>query len=139
VVEDLIVTGKPPRIDNPVDRPDDRPAAADPPTFDARRADLFFRLLLTPLAERSAADFARRLGVEPSTGSAYCNPETGAEFWELETLDAIGDLLKQIWTAQGLDSACGLIQPLLELAEELIDERDDGDLGKVTPYIYTLF
>lgn len=33
VVEDLIITGKPLRIDSPADRPDDRPVAVDPPVL----------------------------------------------------------------------------------------------------------
>ena len=121
VVEDLIITSKPPRVHGSADRPHDGTAPSDPPVLENARTDLFFSLILTPLAERCAADFARRLGDEHPTGSAYCVPEAGAEFFELETLDAIGDLLRRRWTALGLDAACGLTQPLMELAEELID------------------
>jgi carbamoyltransferase len=139
VVEDLIITGKPPKVHGSADRPQDESVPTVPPVPESARTDLFFRLVLIPLAERTAQDFARRLGAERSTGTAYCVPEAGAEFFELETLDAIGDLLKRRWTAQRLETACGLIRPLLELAEELIDAHENGDLGNVTPYIYTLF
>lgn len=95
--------------------------------------------MMLPLAQRSAAAFARRLGSEEVTGSAYAAPETGAVFCQLETLEAIGSLLEQTWRSDGLASACVLIAPLLELVEDLVDERLSDDLGAVTPYIYTLF
>ena len=57
----------------------------------------------------------------------------------LESLEAIGGMLRERWTEQGLGAACELIPPLLELAEELIDARTEDNLGTVTPYIYTLF
>jgi carbamoyltransferase len=139
VVDDLIITGKPPRVHGSARRPHDDTAGSRLPPIENPRTDLFFRLMLTPLSERSVADFACHLGTERQTGSAYRLAEPSAEFFELESLDAIGDLLRRRWTAQGLDEACALIQPLLELAEELIDEGEDGDVGKVTPYIYTLF
>jgi carbamoyltransferase len=138
VVEDLIVTGKPML---PRERPIEQPGmTAAPPSSDApARVDLFFRLMLAPVAERDGAAFARRLGGGRSSGSTYCQPEGGPAFCELESLEAIGDALRRRWTEQGLGEACELITPLLELAEELINQRKEDNLGAVTPYIYTLF
>jgi carbamoyltransferase len=138
-VNDLIVTGKPAGTRGPAESPRNRRINADPPLVEAERIELFFRLFLTPLSSRYGGDFARRLGGETTTGSAYSPPEAAAEFCELETLDAVGDLLRQMWTADGVVSACELIQPLLELTEEVIDACSDGDLGNLTPHTYTLF
>jgi carbamoyltransferase len=138
-VNDLIVTGKPAGTRGPAESPRNRRINADPPPVEAERIELFFRLFLTPLSSRYGRDFARRLGGETTTGSAYSPPEAAAEFCELETLDAVGDLLRQMWTADGVVSACELIQPLLELTEEVIDACSDGDLGNLTPHTYTLF
>jgi carbamoyltransferase len=140
VVEDVVITGKSPTARAPADAsPDGKVRAADPPAADSGRTDLFFRLFLLPLAERSGAAFAHRLGCEERTGSAYSLPEAMPDFWELETLDAVGELLERTWKAHGLASSCSLVRPLLELVEELVNECDDEDLGVVTPYTYTLF
>jgi carbamoyltransferase len=138
VVEDLIIAGKPiPVGERPVERNDEM--TAPPPSSAPARTDLFFRLMLAPVADRDGAAFARRLGGGQPSGSSYCPPETGSAFCELDSLEAIGGLLRERWKKQGLGEACELIPPLLELAEELIDARKEDNLGAVTPYIYTLF
>lgn len=144
VVEDLIITGKPkPTPEWPTDRHGQATMPSPPPppspSHAPARVDLFFRLMLAPVAERDGAAFARRLGSERPSGSSYCPPETTPVFRELESLEAIGGMLRERWTEQGLGAACELIPPLLELAEELIDARTEDNLGTVTPYIYTLF
>jgi carbamoyltransferase len=142
VVEDLIIAGKPkPAGEAPPKRPSGT-AASSPPSSSSRapvRVDLFFRLMLVPVAERDGAAFVSRLGGRKQSGSSYCPPETAAVFCELESLEAIGTMLRQRWTERSLGGACELVSPLLELAEELIDARTEDNLGAVTPYIYTLF
>ena len=143
VVEDLIITGKPTSArERPAEQhgeTTERPPPSPLPSHTPARVDLFFRLMLAPVAERDGAAFARRLGGGRPNGSSYCPPETAPAFCELESLEAIGSVLRQRWTEQGLGGACELIPPLLELAEELIDARTEDNLGAVTPYIYTLF
>jgi hypothetical protein len=121
---------------------DQQPVPAPRPVDGTSRSDLFFGLFLAPLAERLGEDFRRRLAAEGVDGSAYSPAETGptgGEFWELESLDAIGEQLRGIWSAYGFEDANALVRPLMELTEEIIGERRDVDLGEVTPYIYTLF
>ena len=140
VVEDLIITGKPePAPERRTERHGE--ATIPPPSspYTPARVDLFFRLMLAPVAERDGAAFVRRLGGRRPNGSSYCPPETAPAFCELESLEAIGGMLQQRWMEQGLGETCELIPPLLELAEELIDARTEDNLGAVTPYIYTLF
>ncbi len=128
VVDDLVITGKQAEPEAPASA--ERPAATG-----TRRGGLFFDLYLAPLAERVPA--AERLG--GGSGSAYSPPETFAEFCELEHLDAVRDLLLRIWDEQGRAVARELVQPLMELAEEIINAGGEADAGEVTPYIYTLF
>lgn len=143
VVDDLVITGKPARDRQTEgdrgrsDWPDEAPSRS--PSRGDTRTDLFFRLMLEPLAAGGTAELASLLGPERARGSAYQPAQADAELMELETLDAIGEVLRRRWSARGLDQACALIQPLLELSEELIDACDDTELGRVTPYIYTLF
>ncbi|MFE2707159.1 carbamoyltransferase [Streptomyces mirabilis] len=143
VVNHLIVTGKPTAAAPPVNISEDQqPVPAPRPADGTSRSDLFFGLFLAPLAERLGEDFRRRLAAEGVDGSAYSPAETGptgGEFWELESLDAIGEQLRGIWSAYGFEDANALVRPLMELTEEIIGERRDIDLGEVTPYIYTLF
>ena len=140
VVEDLIIAGKPePAPERPAERHGEATALPPPSSLPPARVDLFFRLILEPAAERDGAAFARRLGGGRPNGSSYCPPETAPAFCELESLEAIGGMLRQRWMEQGLGETCELIPPLLELAEELIGARTEDNLGAVTPYIYTLF
>ena len=102
-----------------------------------RQIRKFFDEVVIPVAqklrERGIAFFA--LQPDASAQSYFTPYPSDIDIVEIET-DAIPSLLKEHWKQEQLPELVELVDPLLELASVVADERPPDE---VSPFIYVMF